>query len=439
MALNIKTAADLIVVSKNKQTGNPPEQNAQTLDKAFVFNESSGINFSDNRVNNQGDKTGEVEPTDVTIQDRSTEGNLTQDQASPDCVAWAAAMAFNNHAVTDVGSGVKRHRSQLVAYGQTPAYFTAAHRRGGGSGNGSADFQRHIGVGINTMKLTMQKNNFTQLALGILGIGHADDNIFTEIIVGDDNDTTLTLTNDPFGNDYTNVTVWADLDADGIYEKEVFPTAYNGGTNVLTITSIGGAGTACNYRVTYQATATGGFAWADLAAVTPATEFALKAANMQIRLNAHKTGSDPLGIGTTGQIALCEVTELTWELNWNAEAGRCWRIGSVESSEATQVSLGTPLQTVTVSREVRDYLLKQNFDQNTSMGLYVDALGPAIPGGGGPVYKVALYIPKMKMLTKDFQATDGKWTEAGNFQVLKQSGQPTIEIEVTNQATGYLA
>lgn len=444
MAMDINSSGDLFAVSGLKQAGTPPiEGNPAVLSKLILFDEASQINVQQTRETNQGEKTGYVEPTEVSVLSADSSGTLTQTKVTPDALAWAASFGLGSRVTTEIDAGLSyRHIMALTNYPTNPAYFTAAHRRGG-SGGAAADFRRHYALGVNTMQLKAAQNDFMSMALGVLGIGKTDDSIVTEHLTALDNATSLpAIANDPVGANDTeraeNLTVWADMDDDGIYERQAIVTGYTAASNIIAISSLGGAGVSIPYRVTYQSVPTGDFAWADLASLTTPEEFFLKAANLQIFLGTAFSSFAPLTKGVTGQVSLCEVKDFQWDLDWQGSTGKCWRIGSVASDSSTQVQLGSALQKLTVNREVRDYLFKQNYDENTALGFYFDAIGPNIPGTSTP-YSVKFAIPRLKFLTKDFQVTDGKWVEAGGLVVLKDPNNPTnptVQIEVVNGILG---
>jgi hypothetical protein len=437
MALDRKVKGDAIAVSGLRQSALGI---AATLDKVIYFSEDSQLNVVEEREGNAGEKTGHVEATDVDVRDRSAEGTLTIEKATPDSILWMAAFAFGNHAVTTPAGGVYRHTSKVASYPDHPDYFTAAHRKGGASGAAAIDFRRHVNLALSTLELSVQKGEFLRASSGILGTGKSDDGIRTEAISAANDATSIALGEDPLGDDPANVTVWADLDGDGIYETEVFASAYSAGTNALTITSLGGDGSTISYRASYAPkSSVSGYGWTDLSALAPAEEFKIKVGNIQFRIGGKYT--EPAGVPTFtgGQLAGCEIESFQYRLERGAEVGRCWRQGDTETAEATSVDLGDVVQTITLTREVRDYLLRQKFDANEALALYFDALGPVITGA--EKFFVKGYFPRCKLLTKPFQANDGKWVEEGNLLVLKDAvnNWPTAVIVGQNEVATYLA
>jgi hypothetical protein len=199
--------------------------------------------------------------------------------------------------------------------------------------------------------------------------------------------------------------------------------------------------------VTYQVldTETGHYgspSWAtELLGLTVADEFKCKASNLRILLSSVYTEPASVPTMTGGQIAGCEVETLNYELNWNAEVGRCWRQGSYGNDEATSVDLKDPVQTITVDRRTRDYLFRTRYQNNEAFGLKIDAIGAADGIEAGYEFFFEMYIPMVKFLEKPYQVSDGKWIEAGNLLVLKDTGNdwPTCVVRVQNEVTSYLA
>ena len=442
MGLDIRNSGDVFLVSDTAQTNAETAQTASF--KALEFDEASTITNNDNRVNNQSDKTGEVEPTEIQTQDKDATGTLTQAKATPDGVGWAMRFLIGAASSSTVGGTVERHIFKSTSYPANPAYFTAIHRKGG-SGGSPADLRLNYGLGLNTVSLAFAKGEFASLALGVLGTGRNDDLKTHEVISGLDNATTLVvgaeILDDVFAAD--SVIIWADQDGDGQYETPVEIVSYNQPTLTFTITSLGGAGATINYRASYYRDHTeAGYGWADLSAPPAvATEFKLKAANSQIIVGGRYTEPGGVPTFTGGQVAGCEIENLTWEWNWNGEIGKCWRQGSVEEDFATSVDLKDPLQTIEMTRRVRDYLMQANFSANTPLGLYIDAVGEEIDGTQpGELFHVKLFFPKVGILANPLQVSDTRWVEAGSLQVLKDTSgddHPTVICQVQNEVAAY--
>jgi hypothetical protein len=104
------------------------------------------------------------------------------------------------------------------------------------------------------------------------------------------------------------------------------------------------------------------------------------------------------------------------------------------------VELGDMRQTITINRQVRDYLFKANFDQNAPLGVYLEAIGPEIdPANPGTRFYFKAWFPRCKFLEKPYQVTDGKWVESGSLLVMKDKNAltvPTAMFEVQNEVAG---
>jgi hypothetical protein len=330
----------------------------------------------------------------------------------------------------------------MLAYPENPAYWTAIHKKGGSTANSTpADLLQNIGMAINTMRLNLQKNEFMTMEMGVLGLGKYNDGLYTVIIAeAGDGSNPLTLTMDPLNDDHTNCDVWCDADEDGVYETHVTTTGYTADpTFTLAISDPGGPGTDINYRVTYPPAADEtGYEWTDdLNAVDPATEFKLKAANLQVVVGGVYT--EPGGVPTFsgGEAAACELESLTYEFNWNAEVGRCWREGAEESIYGRAVEMGDPLQTITVSRRVLNFLLKQNFDANTVFGIRLHAISAADAIESGFEFEFEMFIPAVKIQERSLQVSDGRWADQVTLIVLKSGSLATCVVRVQNEQTAY--
>jgi len=439
MSLDINASGDLFAVSGLAQADSATPA---TLDKLLLVDESSGVTINDNREHNQAEKTGQVEPTEVDILDRSAEASINVAKAAPDALAWAFSFLFGDHTAAAAGGGFL-HTSRLTSYPVEPNYFTAVHRKGG-AGGGSAALERHIGLGIDKLGMSFAKGEFVPVNVSALGTGNFSDGLKTEVIPALDDTVSLTLSLDPENGvaDPSVVTVWADVDQDGQYEQELTPVAYDSGTNVLTISSAGGGGvTTVNYIVTYPVASTeAGYAWSDLHLLQVPQEFKLKAANVQIILGG--VYAEPAGVPTItgGQVAGCEVDSVEYEASWNGGVGRCWRSGAAPVDYARSVDLGSMLQNVKLTRRVRDYLFKQSFDANLPLSLKINAIGAEYEAGQS--FEFNLLLPRMKFLEKPLSVSDGKWVDEGSLVVLKDASVdnwPSAVATIRNEVSTYLA
>jgi hypothetical protein len=458
MSLSIKSTGDLIAVSRLKQSDattigsfNDTAGNGHEDGGLILFDENSGINVVDNRESDAAEKTGQVEATDVDILDQSSEGTLTQAKATPDGIAFMSAFFchVSVESVQEAGIAIT-HTARVNTYPTEPNYFTAVHRKGG-SGGAPSDLKAHIGLGINTFRILAAKEEFLTVEAGVLGLGTSNDGILTETFTHDFGTADQeTLSYDIEGDDFTNATVLVDSDDDGIYETRLTPDAFTAGTDILEWAAGHGVTGTHSVKIAYpvEADETGHYgtpSWrADVEGLATPAEFKLKAANLQIVIGANYSGdSPPAHIG--GVIQGCEVEQLEYTGDWQGNPGRCWRTGAVESNTAQSVDLNDLVQTVNIDRRAQDYLMKIAFDENLPIGLYMDAIGPEIPGTvSANKFQVKVWWPKLKFLTKPLEVRDGRWVEAGSLVVLKPNANdnvplgPTMVVEVQNTVANYL-
>jgi hypothetical protein len=463
MALSIKSSGDLIAVSRLKQT------DAATIGSfadvggtghedggLILFDENSGINVVDNRESDAAEKTGQVEATNVDILDQSAEGTLTAAKATPDAVAFMSAFFCHVSVEATVEAGIAiTHTSRVNTYPTEPNYFTAVHRKGG-SGGAPSELKAHVGCGINTFRVLAAKEEFLTVEAGVIGLGTSQDGILTETFAAHDFDAAapadnrVTLSYDIESDDHLNATILTDSDDDGIFETRLTPSAFNATTNELDWASGHGVTGTHAVKVSYPVAddETGHYgtpSWrTDVEALQTPAEFKLKAANLQIVIGANYTSvSPPTHIG--GVIQGCEVEQLEYTGDWQGNPGRCWRTGAVESNTAQSVDLNDLVQTVNIDRRAQDYLMKAAFDENLPIGLYMDAIGPEIPGtASANKFYAKWWWPKLKFLTKPMEVRDGRWVEAGSLVVLKPDSNdnvpfgPTMIVEVQNTVANYL-
>ena len=113
------------------------------LVRAVVGAMWAGINQADAEAQRAARMEAIQSPeTALDVLDKELSGTLAQDKATPDGLAWAFAMAFDNHAEANPAGSVYLHEMRLEDYPTEPAYFSAAHRKGGGPT--AADARRYV-------------------------------------------------------------------------------------------------------------------------------------------------------------------------------------------------------------------------------------------------------------------------------------------------------
>lgn len=434
MAINIKERGDIIALSMKRQSASgavSAAENPQTLAMIVPFDEGSKIDINDNRESNQKEKTGMAEPTKIDAGEREAVGTLTKSKAQPNLLAWAFAMITQDHSETAAGSSGYVHTSQM-SNAVEPAFFSVAHRKGN-----LADMRRHTGMIIDSLGLTMTKGANLAATLGLKGIGKFDDQRFSETVAGLDNDTTLAFTKDIHGDSPDNVTVWADTSANGVPDREVAVTAVDNVSNQLTITSLGGAGAAVTYHLIYTPkNSLAEYVWADLSTLSAVEEFLPRTKDIQLILGGAYDGSDIVG----GQVAKCEISSINYQHNANATVQKCFRGGALPVDHATGIDLGDISQTLTVDRDIVDFIMGYWHEKNLYPGMKIHALSPA-EFESGQRYEIEILIPKIGFLDNKHNVVEGKWSSQSSLVVLKDdsaSNYPSIIFKVKNQQTGYL-
>ncbi len=457
MALDIdrKTRADKIVCSRAKQAD--PET-AQTLDSLVLWDEEAEILSQREAETNQEEKTGTVEPTDIDVIGYEHVGVLSKAKATPDAVAFLLKYGLSTSFMSVAGIGVgsaRRHQFKLLDYPDEPYYFSAGVRKGGDGLAAPADYRRHVGAAIGRFELRCVKGEFCSVAGNVVGTGRYDDAIKREVVTGVDLTAgTMVISSHPSGaldsTRATHIHLWVDEDGDGKFEREALVAVYDSGTNTVTFTNPPGTAAFTNLDTSVEATywvdSVDEEAWQDeVVAATAQEEFKLKSGNMRIWLRGDVDSSlDPPARTTdTGQVQGCELDEFAYIINRNATARRCWRTDPVLSDDfAKGVEQGDVEHRLEFNRQIRDWILKNDFQENAAFGVEINAVGPAIDGEAGIYYGVWGYFPYVKILNKPQDKAENRHRDVVEAAVLKDPtnpGMPTASWVVQNKVTSYTA
>ncbi|GEM_PF-2850603 len=432
MSINVKELSDLFVVSKKKQVVNgsvSAAENPATADYLIAFDEGSKIDISETRENNQAEKTGYWEPTRIETGEKEAAGTLTQNKSQPATLAWAFAMMCNDHADATAGTTGHVHTSQMT-YGIEPAYFTAVHQKGD-----IADMRRHVGVMIDTLGLTMTKGANLAATVGVKGLGKTDNRRITEVVSALDNVTTISYTNDIHDESVDNVTVWADTTGDGTPDKKVTVTVVDNTNNDLTITSLGGAGSSVDYHLVYTADKlVTGYTWSDLSSISKIDEFRPRTRDIQLILGGSYDGTDIVG----GEIAKCEISSVNYNYAANSVSQKCFRGSSTAIDHSSHVDVGLINQTLTVDREIKDFIMDYWHESNMYPAFKIHAVSP-VEFESGHNYEIEIIIPKVGFTDNQQNVVEGKWSTQSSLTILKDDSvndYPSIIFKVKNQETG---
>src|SRR5262245_50942900 len=368
MTLSIKARGDVFALSRRKQTAPSTAASiagtGDTEGMALHTDEGSTVTVLDEKRDNQDQKTGYAEATDVDILTRRAEGTITVPRAAPDPLAWMSAF-FCNHSnmITPSGGTLSRlHTQRVNNYAEDPPYFTCVHRKGG-SGGSPAMVEQIIGNAVNAFRFTLTKGEFVQCGVDVQGLGFVTSpggrGIFKELKTSDFTTTpTVVLQYEVEGtsdaDSATNIQAWADTDADGIYETEVGATLYVNGTKTVTLGDPGITGVKpveIVYPVRASQTAFyGSPSWrTEAEALLVTSEFKMRAGSMQIRIGGTILDPGPTDEAMNivgGQIAACEVDSLEYVGDWQGQVGYCWRVGATEQLNATQIVRGDLRQVI---------------------------------------------------------------------------------------------
>jgi len=161
------------------------------------------------------------------------------------------------------------------------------------------------------------------------------------------------------------------------------------------------------------------------------TETPLRVTDLTVKLGGAYTAA---GGFVGGKELACEIESIEYSLQNNLQiemclggsgtyADRCFRDGRV--------------QTLKFNREFRDYILQQHIDSNDTFGVQILAEGAVFDSPH--MYTVALYFPKVAVISAPLSVNGKRLAEAGDLIVLEDSAEGSVEAIVKNVVATYAA
>lgn len=414
---------DLLAVSANlKETALNTEQ---TLDTSMLVDISTILDIDHRREDNADELTGKEEPDTVydlgTILDGKTLP-FSKAQAQHFGFGYTYALGIDTPAVWGTGykHAVTPESSLLL-----PS-FTAAMRLG------KTLLKRRVAsCFIDTLKATFAKDSWAKLDLGIKASGKYTDNMYKETVNAAYNATSLTLAaNGVQGADAAtrldNVHMIRVKVPTTTEWKEVVYTAVSGATPaVITIAAPGGVATLCDYEILYVPTEA---AWATFPARV--SEPPLRVTDLILKIGGKWNGSEFLGGRTYAE----EIESI--EHNLSNQMVIQFRNGGTGSYANFAIRKGR-IQTLSLNRQLRDFILKQKMIDNEYFGVYMKATGAEFETGKN--YYVECIFPRCNILKSTLSVSDKFLAEAGDIKILEDDTYGSVIVNVANKVTKYAA
>lgn len=413
---------DLIAVSANlKETAINTEQ---TLDTSLLVAKSTVFQLETRREDNKEELTGKEEADTVYDLGALASGTLDFEKAQSQHFGFGYAFALGTRSVSAYGTGYK-HVITPTSDMFLPS-FTLGQRLG------STILKRlFASMHIDGLKATFAKDNWAKLTLDCKGTGKYTDNLVKETITAAFNATSLTL---------ASLTVAGSTAAerlDNIHQvrvltpstgeyAEVTVTAASGASpSVLTISAPGGAATSTTYEVIYVPTEA---AWCTFPARV--TEPPLRVTDLVVVVGGKWNGSSFLG----GKTISSEIESIEHSIANNLAVE--YRVGGTGTYANYALRQGRA-QTLTLNRQLRDFVLQQRMKDNEYFGVHMKATGAEFETGKN--YYVDVVFPKCNVLKAPISVSGKVLAEAGDLVVLQDDTYGSVRVEIANKVATYAA
>ncbi len=423
---NTRGMHNLIAVSANlRETAINTEQ---TLDTCLLCSVEDIANLEPRRENNSGQPIGKEEPDVIYDLGRTSSLPLTFDMAQAQHFAFLLGYGLGTVGSATLGAG-KRHTispitGDLDASRSNPT-FTVATRLGK-----DVLKRRLASHAVNSLEAAFAADSWVKVKAATIGTGKVTKNITEESISAAENATQLTLA----ANAVQGSTAAERLDSvqhiiveltAGVWTEVAYSAVSAATPAVITITAPGGEATSRTYKVLYVPTESGWMTFPSRVTETP-----LRVAQMTLNVGGAWTGSAFSG----GRTLSAELNAITYKLE-NSMAAKF--VPGAGDAYAARIVRGNRVQTLSLDREFRDYIMQQHIDLNDTFGVYIKCEGDLYDATYK--YQVELIFPKVGVLKAPISIKDKLLAEAGDLQVLEHDTYGSVIAYVQNLVATYAA
>ncbi|MCG8686819.1 MAG: hypothetical protein MI892_18205, partial [Desulfobacterales bacterium] len=389
----------IAVSASSKETGINTEQ---TLDLSLLASVGDIITLEPRRETNADELTGKEEADTIYALGNTAKTTLNFPKAQPQHFGFGFGYGFGTLASAAAGSGYAKTITPMDGDMETDRSlpsFTAAQRLGKIVGK-----ERFASMFVNGITATFSRDDWVKLVLDVVGTGNHESSVTEESVTAAENATSLTLS----ANAVSGSTAQERLDAihqircetsTDVWEEVAFSAVSSATPAEITITAPGAGIDNKTYKILY---APAEAAWMTMP--SRISETPLRVSEMTFMAGGKWDGSAFQG----GRELASEVNSITYKLNNNgkcsfglggggAYANRYWREGRV--------------QTLTLDREFRDYIMRNYMNQNEYFGISILAEGAEFDTGHN--YGVQIILPKVGLLKAPLSASGKKLAEKG--------------------------
>ena len=427
MSRDFRANKNLICVSANaKETAINTEQ---TLDTTLRVSVDTIFNLKPRRETNADEQTGKEEPDTIYKLGALTEAPLTYPKAMPQHFGFVYGYGLGAVSSAAWGTGYKHTITPIES--MYPPGFTAAGRYGKTVGK-----RRFASNYIDSATSEFAKDSWLKLSTTVAGTGKYTNSVSIENVTAAYDATSLTLAGT---NIVQGSTAAERLDnvhrirvqdvTDGQWVEVSFSAVSAGNPGVtpsnITISAPGGVVTSTTYEITYVATEA---AWATFPAIV--TESPLRVTDLVLKIGGKWNGSAFLG----GRTLAAEINSVSYNLQNQLSVE--FRVGGTGDYANYVVRKGR-MQTLTLNREMRDFILQRHLEDNEYFGVYMKATGDEFESGKN--YYVEMVFPRCGVIEAPISVSDKVNVEAGNLQVLEDDTYGSVWMQVANKVATYAA
>jgi len=411
---------NLLAISANlKETALNTEQ---TLDTSLLVSKSNMLHLESRREDNGNELTGMEEPD--TVYDLGTLSNSTLDfeKAQAQHLAFGYAYALGGDVPSAWGTGFEHLINPTGDMG-LPSFT------GGGRVGKTIMKRRFASLFADTFKVTYAKDAWVKASMGVKGTGKFTDSVTKETVSAAFNATSLALAaNGVQGADAAtrldNVhRIRVLVPTTGEWQEVSFSVVSGAIPAVITITAPGGVVTATSYEILYVPTEP---AWCTFP--SRVSEPPLRVTDLVVKIGGKWNGTTFLG----GRTLDAEIDSI--EHNINNSMRIEFRPGGT-GNYANYALRGGRVQTLNLTRQMRDFILQQAIKDNEYFGVYMKATGAEFETGKN--YYVETVFPRVNILKSPISVNDKIVAEAGDLKVLQDPTYGSVRVKVGNKVSGY--
>ena len=422
-----KALHNLIAVSANNaETAINTEQ---TLDTALLVAESNLITLEKKIETNENELNGMEEPDALYDLGSLSSASLEFAKAQPQHFGFLLAYGLGDITTSAAGSGYQHVITPLdgeVDLSRSLPSFTAAQRLG-------KTVSKHLfaSMFVDSISAKFPRDGFVSLNGSLKGTGKHTTNVVEESLTAKDDATTITLAANGVegADDATRLQnihrIRAEL-ASGVWTEVDFSAASAATPSVITITAPGSGTVDVTYKVLYIAAESGWMTFPSMIQETP-----LRVTDVSFHLGGKYTVA---GGFLGGRQLACEINDIEYSLQNSMQTEMC--LGG-SGAYADRGFRDGRVQTLKVGREYRDYIFQQTLNDNEILSAQIVAEGAEFDTGHK--FTVALYFPKIAMLSSPWSVNGKKLAEAGDFRVFEDASEGSIRCVVKNQVATYAA